>query len=59
MPDLVKIGKSTRDVSLRPLELFTKGVPLPFESVYAAKFKDVDQTEKSFHLGFKKDRVNN
>ena len=37
---------------------YTTGVPLPFECEYAAKVKDVDQTEKAFHLGFKKDRVN-
>ena len=58
MPDLVKIGKTTRDVSLRLSDLYTTGVPLPFECEYAAKVKDVDQTEKAFHLGFKKDRVN-
>ena len=58
MPDLVKIGKTTRDLSLRLSDLYTTGVPLPFECEYAAKVKDVDQTEKAFHLGFKKDRVN-
>ena len=58
MPDLVKIGKTTRDVSLRLADLYSTGVPLPFECEYAAKVKDVDETEKAFHLGFKKDRVN-
>ena len=56
MPDLVKIGKTTRDVPFRLSNLYTTGVPLPFE--YAEKVQDVDQTEKAFHLGFKKDRVN-
>ena len=45
MPDLVKIGKTTRDVSLRLSDLYTRGVPLPFECEYAAKVKDVDQTD--------------
>ena len=58
MEGLVKIGKTTRDVSLRLADLYTTGVPLPFECEYAAKVKDVDATEKAFHLGFKKDRVN-
>ena len=58
MPDLVKIGKTTRDISLRLADLYSTGVPLPFECEYAAKVKDVDGTEKAFHLGFKKDRVN-
>ena len=57
MPDLVKIGKTTRDISLRLSDLYTTGVPLPFECEYAAKVKYVDQTEKSFHLGLKKDTV--
>ena len=55
MPDLVKIGKTTRDISLRLSDLYSTGVPLPFECEYAAKVKDVDQTEKAFHLGFKID----
>ena len=29
---LVKIGKTTRDVSLRLADLYSTGVPLPFES---------------------------
>ena len=37
MEGLVKIGKTTRDVSLRLEDLYTAGVPLPFECEYAAK----------------------
>ena len=58
MPDLVKIGKTTRDVSLRLADLYTTGVPLPFECKYAAKVKDVDKTEKAFHTAFEPSRVN-
>ena len=54
MPDLVKIVKTTRDVSLRLSDLYTTLVQLPFGCEYTAKVKGVDQTEKAFHLGLKK-----
>ena len=52
MPNMVKIGKTTRDVELRLADLYSTGVPLPFECEYAAKVKDVDKTEKAFHTAF-------
>jgi len=58
MQGLVKIGKTTRDVSLRLADLYTTGVPLPFECEYAAKVKDVDETEKAFHEAFEPSRIN-
>ena len=58
MPGMVKIGKTTRDVSLRLADLYSTGVPLPFECVYAALVKDVDETEKAFHIAFQPNRVN-
>ena len=58
MPDLVKIGKTTRDISLRLADLYSTGVPLPFECEYAAKVKDVDETEKAFHTAFEPLRIN-
>ena len=48
MPNMVKIGKTTRDVELRLADLYSTGVPLPFECEYAAKVKDVDKTKKHF-----------
>ncbi len=42
MPNMVKIGKTTRDLELRLADLYSTGVPLPFECEYAAKVKDVD-----------------
>ena len=48
MPNIVKIGKTTRNVELRLADLYSTGVPLPFECEYAAKVKDVDKTEKHF-----------
>ena len=32
MPNMVKIGKTTRDVELRLADLYSTGVPLPFDS---------------------------
>tara|TARA_Y100001933_G_C18926215_1_gene533287 strand:- start:427 stop:1041 length:615 start_codon:yes stop_codon:yes gene_type:complete len=58
MPGMVKIGKTIRDVSLRLADLYSTGVPLPFECAYAALVKDVDKTEKAFHAAFEPDRVN-
>ena len=55
---LVKIGKTTRDVSLRLSDLYTTGVPLPFEFEYAAKVRNVDETEKAFHEAFGPNRIN-
>ena len=54
MPNMVKIGKTTRDVELRLADLYSTGVPLPFECEYAAKVKDVDKTEieKSYKVCF-------
>ena len=58
MPNMVKIGKTTRDIELRLADLYSTGVPLPFECAYAAKVKDVDKTEKAFHTAFEPSRVN-
>ena len=58
MPGMVKIGKTTRDVSFRLAALYSTGVPLPFECEYAALVRDVDKTEKAFHNAFEQSRVN-
>ena len=58
MPGMVKIGKTTRDVTHRLKDLYSTGVPLPFECEYAALVNDVDKTEKVFHKTFYQSRVN-
>ena len=51
MPGILKIGKTTKeDVKLRMKELYSSGVPLPFECLYAAKVRDIDSVEKAFDL---------
>lgn len=49
MPGMVKIGKTGRDVEVRLNDLYTTGVPLPFECVYAARVSDMGKVEKTFH----------
>ena len=58
MPKMVKIGKTGRQVETRLNDLYTTGVPLPFECAYAAKVEDMDQVEKAFHRAFEPYRVN-
>ena len=59
MPGLVKIGITTRaEVHIRMTELYTTGVPLPFECSFAGKVKDVKAIESALHIGFDKNRIN-
>ena len=58
MPGMVKIGKTGREVEARLNDLYTTGVPLPFECAYAAKVADMDKVEKAFHNAFGPYRVN-
>ena len=58
MPGMVKIGKTGREVEARLNDLYTTGVPLPFECAYAARVADMDKVEKTFHNAFGPYRVN-
>ena len=58
MPGLIKLGKSGRGAKMRMSELYTTGVPYPFECLYAARFPNMDEAEKTFHLVFDDYRVN-
>lgn len=59
MPGLVKIGKTTRtDVSARLNELYSTGVPVPFECAYAARVENEAKVEKAFHQAFGPYRLN-
>jgi hypothetical protein len=59
MPGLVKIGKTARNsVDARLNELYSTGVPVPFECVYAAKVIDESKVERAFHLAFGPYRLN-
>ncbi len=60
-PGLVKIGMTTRqEVDKRMKELYTTGVPVPFECPFACRVKKTDcaKIEKALHTAFAPDRVN-
>ena len=61
MPGLVKIGMTTReDMDARMRELYSTGVPVPFECQYACRVKKTDcaKIEKALHTAFEPQRVN-
>ncbi len=61
MPGLVKIGMTTREnVESRMKELYSTGVPIPFDCVYACEVNAVDcaKIEKALHTAFEPNRVN-
>ncbi|MCD7972227.1 MAG: GIY-YIG nuclease family protein [Candidatus Azobacteroides sp.] len=61
MPDLVKIGMTTRnEIDSRMRELYSTGVPFPFECEYACKVRvdDCLKIEKALHVAFHPYRVN-
>jgi len=59
MPGLVKIGKTTQaDVKLRMNQLYTTGVPVPFECVYAIEVNDCSKVESALHIAFGPSRIN-
>jgi len=51
MPGLVKIGKTSRgSVLMRLSELYSTGVPVPFECEFAGRVEDEHKVEKAFHM---------
>jgi len=59
MPGLVKIGKTSRgSVDARLSELYTTGVPVPFECSFAGRIEDESKIERAFHTAFGPYRIN-
>jgi T5orf172 domain-containing protein len=59
MPGIVKIGKTSRgSVEARLNELYSTGVPVPFECAFAGRVEDESRVEKAFHLAFGPYRLN-
>ena len=59
MPGIVKIGKTSRgSVDARLNELYSTGVPVPFECAFAGRVSDETSVEKAFHLAFGPYRLN-
>lgn len=46
------------DVKVRMKELFSSGVPVPFECEYAAKVADISKVEEALHIAFAPHRIN-
>ena len=59
MPNICKIGRTDREsIDTRLRELYTTGVPVPFECYYAAKVNSDLNVEKNLHAAFEPSRVN-
>lgn len=59
MPGLVKIGKTTqKEIGDRMRQLYTTGVPLPFECEFACRVDDCSKVESAFHIAFGNTRIN-
>lgn len=59
MPGLLKIGKTSQvDVTLRMNQLYTTGVPTPFECVYAVEVESHHNVESALHIAFGPNRIN-
>lgn len=59
MPGLVKIGSTAQDdVKSRISQLYTTGVPVPFEIEYACKVENGEALERALHTAFAPNRTN-
>ncbi len=61
MPGLVKIGMTNKkEIEQRMKELYTTGVPLPFDCAFACQVKKSDcaKIEKALHTAFGPQRIN-
>lgn len=59
MPGLVKIGRTAQDTAQARLDqLYTTGVPVPFELVFACRVEDAVRVEQALHIAFAPQRVN-
>lgn len=59
MPGIVKIGKTSRSSMQERLnELYSTGVPVPFECAFAGKVEEERDVENAFHTAFGPYRVN-
>jgi hypothetical protein len=59
MPGMVKIGYTDQsDLNVRIGQLYTTGVPVPFDVAYAAQVENARQVEDALHTAFGPNRVN-
>lgn len=57
MPDLVKIGRTGREVDIRAAELWQTGVPSPFNIYWTFKTPDCAELEAMAHRSLRKYRL--
>lgn len=59
MPGLVKIGFTTQtDANLRISQLYTTGVPVPFNLEFACNVQNAEEVERALHEAFAPNRIN-
>lgn len=59
MPGLIKIGMTTQmEVEARMKQLYSTGVPVPYDCAFACQVKDASEVERTLHYAFGKDRIN-
>ena len=59
MPGMVKIGRTSHDdAKTRIDQLYTTGVPVPFNLEFVCKVPNSEEVEKALHLAFAPHRVN-
>lgn len=59
IPGLIKIGKTQRkDIQARMDELYSTGVPLPFQCLWAGEVNDCKKIEFLIHNAFRDKRIN-
>jgi hypothetical protein len=59
MPRLVKIGCTAQgEVGARLNQLYSTGVPFPFEVEFAARVPNIEEVEQALHQAFAPNRVN-
>ena len=59
MPGLVKIGRTAHDdPQARLSQLYTTGVPVPFDIEYACRVPNATEVERALHAAFAPQRIN-
>lgn len=59
MPGFVKIGRTAvEDVSQRMAQLYSTGVPFPFDLAFACKVPNAEEVERALHRAFAPNRAN-
>ena len=59
MPGLVKIGHTTQEnANVRIGQLYTTGVPVPFDLAFACKVQNDEDVEQALHTAFAPNRIN-